>query len=76
MPGFFPIDFRLESFLMTSQKVVKLDGTVKSFRCKAQESLPAACRLRNEAYIEVRLHNADEARRRRWTSYEAVISGT
>jgi hypothetical protein len=29
-------------FLMTSQKVVKTDGTVKSFRCKARECLPQA----------------------------------
>jgi len=40
--------------MMTSQKVVKTDGTVKSFRCKARECLPATGRLRKEAYIEVR----------------------
>ena len=35
-------------------KVDKVDGTVKSFRCKARECLPASGRLRNEAYIVVR----------------------
>jgi hypothetical protein len=44
--------------MMTSQKVVKTDGTVKSFRCKARECLPATGRLRNEAYIEVRRNDA------------------
>jgi hypothetical protein len=35
-------------------KIIKPDGTVKSFRCKARECLPSTGRLRNEAYIEVR----------------------
>jgi len=34
--------------MMTPQKVLKTDGTVKSFRCKAAQI------FRNEAYIEVR----------------------
>ena len=42
--------------MMTSQKVAKGDGTKLSRRRdKARESLPAAGRLRNEAYIEVRM---------------------
>jgi hypothetical protein len=39
---------------MTSQKIAKVDGVVKGCRCKARESLPAAGRLGNEAYREVR----------------------
>jgi hypothetical protein len=40
--------------MMAAQEVVKTDGTVKSFRCKARECLPVTGRLRNEAYIGIR----------------------
>ena len=47
--------------MISLQEVAKVDGTAKSSparRDKARESLPAADRLRNEAYIEVRRNDA------------------
>jgi hypothetical protein len=46
----------------------KSDGTVKSSRCKARESLGMR---RTYQYAAV---TKDEAQRRRWTFYEAVKS--
>ena len=51
---------------MTSQKVMNIDGTVKSFRCKARESLGMKRTYQYSAMTK------DEAQRRRWTFYEAV----
>jgi endo-1,4-beta-mannosidase len=51
---------------MTSQKVINIDGTAKSFRCKARESLGMKRTYQYAAMTE------DEAQRRRWTFYEAV----
>jgi len=44
-----------------------MDGKVKSFRCKARESLGMS---RTYKYAAV---TKDEAEHRRWTFYEAVI---
>ncbi len=44
-----------------------MDGPVKSSRCKARESLGMR---RNYQYVAM---TKDEAQRRRWTFYEAVI---
>ena len=48
-------------------KSQKSDGTVKSSRCKARESLGMR---RTYQYVAM---TKDEAQRRRWTFYEAVI---
>ncbi len=47
-------------------KSQKSDGTVKSSRCKARESLGMR---RTYQYVAM---TKDEAQRRRWTFYEAV----
>ena len=44
----------------------EMDGTVKSTRCKARESLGMRRAYQHVAMTE------DEAQRRRWTFYEAV----
>jgi hypothetical protein len=58
--------------LITPQKVINIDGTVKSFRCKARESLGMRRTYRYAAMTE------DEAQSRpwrdRWTFYKAVNS--
>ena len=56
---------------MTSLKVVKGEGIVKSSRCKARKCLPSSGRSRNEAYKKYAAMTKDEAQRRRWTFYEA-----
>jgi hypothetical protein len=50
-------------------KSQKLDGTVKSFRCKARKSDEMRRTYRYAAMTE------DAAQRRRWTFYEAVTIG-
>ena len=54
------------SFIDELVKTHKLDGTVKSFRCKARESLGMR---RTYKYVGM---TKDEAQRCRWTFYEAV----
>ena len=36
--------------------------------------MQGAQKLRSEAYLQVRRSDEDEAQRRRWTFYEAIIS--
>ena len=63
----FPRLFRANSDDLV--KSHKLDGTVKSSRCKARESLGMR---RTYKYVGM---TKDEAQRSRWTFYEAVNSG-
>jgi len=53
---------------MNSQKVIKLDGTVKSSKIKARESLGMKRTLKYASTTE------DETQRRDWTFCEAVIT--
>jgi hypothetical protein len=54
--------FKVDEFV----KSHKLDGTIKSSRCKARESLGMR---RTYRYVGM---TKDEAQRSRWTFYEAV----
>ena len=65
----FPFFSFQSSHLNELVKSHKLDGTVKSARCKARESLGM-----RRTYKYVRM-TKDEAQRSRWTFYEAVNLG-
>jgi hypothetical protein len=62
--------------MMHSQEVIK--GTAKQKAPDARRALlfkPSGAILRNETYLLYVAMTKDEAQRRRWTLYEAVIHG-